>query len=418
MYCSLLGNTSCSLLPVSVVRRHNGLYGFIAVMLSLASGTVAQSEEVVSKVDNPAPRFNHPFSNGEFWGYLDNHGTEIVEPQYSWADDYYSSRALVARDNIIGYLAPDGHLAFTLPSGADYGRRCVNGLIWYRFNGVYGLVDQDGKRLLEPQYSNVGDFSEGCAPVRLPKANSRTDESLWIYIDSRGRQVITERFEFATPFSQGLAVVKRAASSTCEYIDRTGRVVFSPARLCRSDDEWVRVCFGFENGRALVHIDGRLEEHPFSLFVDKRGAHCWNRRFKAAASFSEGLAAIVQDEKVGFVDEAGTVVIRPTFEESGRFREGVCSVRIGDYWSYINSSGSLIGNLQGIRTDWNDCEEFHHGLARVHIGGRFRVTLDGPSRWEGGTWYYVNNIGEILAKVCSDGESERAYGREILVSPR
>ncbi len=51
------------------------------------------------------------------------------------------------------------------------------------------------------------------------------------------------------------------------------------------------------------------------------------RTFQKAYPFSDGLAAVQIDNRWGFIDTKGTIVIKPRFAMVGFFSEGLASFR-------------------------------------------------------------------------------------------
>jgi hypothetical protein len=93
-----------------------------------------------------------------------------------------------------------------------------------------GFIDRTGVLKIAVDYGKAESFSEGFAAVGNP------DEG-YIYIDSKGKQAIPERFALASRFFHGLAHVKlqggesRAADKgKFAYIDSAGRRVFTYER--------------------------------------------------------------------------------------------------------------------------------------------------------------------------------------------
>src|SRR6185369_6536962 len=70
--------------------------------------------------------------------------------------------------------------------------------------------------------------------------------------------------------------------------------------------------------------------------------------------------AIVQNGKTGFIDQSGTLVIKPLFDDpyhgGSVFSEGLSPVRTNDGWGYINESGELI-----LRTSFDGIGSFSEG---------------------------------------------------------
>ena len=69
----------------------------------------------------------------------------------------------------------------------------------------YGFIDKSGKVVIEPQFDDVGPFSEGFAGVEK--------DGKWGFIDKSGKVVIEPQFDDAEPFSEGLAKVRREIQS-------------------------------------------------------------------------------------------------------------------------------------------------------------------------------------------------------------
>ena len=79
----------------------------------------------------------------------------------------------------------------------------------------YGYIDKTGNIAIQPEFGEVGSFSEGLAVV--PSTNGKG------YMDKTGKIAIAPQFTFAYPFSEGLAVVQMGFQ--WGYIDKTGNMV-------------------------------------------------------------------------------------------------------------------------------------------------------------------------------------------------
>jgi len=64
--------------------------------------------------------------------------------------------------------------------------------------------------------------------------------------------------------------------------------------------------------------------------------------FSAAESFSEGLAAVKIDDKWGYIDRSGKIVIEPLFGLAMKFRNGLAVVHDGGRVYYVNRTGEII----------------------------------------------------------------------------
>ena len=58
--------------------------------------------------------------------------------------------------------------------------------------------------------------------------------------------------------------------------------------------------------------------------------------------FSEGLAAVQEGRKEGYINKKGKWVIEPQFNEAGDFSEGLASVKKGKKYIFIDKSGKRV----------------------------------------------------------------------------
>ena len=79
----------------------------------------------------------------------------------------------------------------------------------------------------------------------------------------------------------------------------------------------------FSEGLASVRVDDRYG------FINKSGQVVISPQFKMASSFHDGLARIEVNGKVGFINKKGNFQIEPKFEIAGDFTEGLSLVGIG-----------------------------------------------------------------------------------------
>jgi len=182
-------------------------------------------------------------------------------------------------------------------------------------------------------------------------------DDLWGYKSSSGQVVIKPQFHFAGNFSrEGIAGV--VDDNGPAYIDRKGNVV-------------VRTV-SYDNG---------------------------------PDPFEEGLAICIgNDDKVGFFDETGRVVIQPQFGSAFAFHEGLAAVctgcrmeRIGDArvvrggeWGFINHTGKFV-----IKPQFDFAYPFDKGLAEVCMGC-IQEPMGEHSMVTGGKWGSIDKHGKIV----------------------
>jgi hypothetical protein len=99
-------------------------------------------------------------------------------------------------------------------------------------------------------------------------------------------------------------------------------------------------------------------------YINNKGKIIIKPQFERAEPFSEGLAAVDDGSKHGFINAAGKFVIEPQYELANSFSEGLAPVakKIGGPWGYIDSKGNTI-----IAPRFHWAYPFHDGMAMVGI---------------------------------------------------
>ncbi len=113
-------------------------------------------------------------------------------------------------------------------------------------------------------------------------------------------------------------------------------------------------------------------------FIDRTGKIVVPLQFASANDFHEGLALVTANGKKLFIDAAGRVVITPQFDIIHDFSEGLAAVNVGEKripnlglisnpgkWGYIDKAGKLVLPLK-----FTHAEDFSEGMAAVTDGDR------------------------------------------------
>lgn len=271
-----------------------------------------------------------PVQIDEKWGYIDQKGKIIINPQFSEASLFSDDLALVvSSDEKVGYIDKKGRYVINpiYHSGTDF----KEGLAFITpENGFPTCIDKNGDvKFILKKAEMAGNFSEGLA---LVKVNQK-----YGFVDKEGNISISPQFDYAEPFSEGLALVvidKSDENSTKKYgfIDRSGNLVI-PTQFVDA--------LSFSNNFAAV-TDG--EKYGF---INKNGLYIINPQYDLVHSFNEDFAAVLIGKTWGYIDKNGKIVINPQFEEVRSFHNGLAAVRSGaENWGYINKTGKYEINPQ------------------------------------------------------------------------
>jgi len=248
-----------------------------------------------------------------------------------------------------------------------------------KLNGRWGLIDIKGNWVLSLTYEKVGGYRDGYLPVmrnglwglinhkgvlvepiRYQKIMSCSEQRCgvklddkWGYVEPKeklepnGKLIIRLQYDTANKFKEGYAVVKKGGQWL--LINPQGKVqyTFSAKRL-----------------------DNLYE--GFSIFQDNNNKHGFINlngsvvipsQFDNVKRFSEGLAAVYNGKKWGFVDSHGKMKILFNFENVQRFSQKIAPAKdnLGQ-WGYINKSGNWI-----ISPSFKLAFPFVNGIATVRV---------------------------------------------------
>lgn len=303
-----------------------------------------------------------PYRYGDRYGYVNVLGEFVVPPKYVFGGDFVEGLALVSSDGVsYGFIDRLGNTA--IPESFQFATPFNGGLSVAGITGSGGngdraiFIDRDGANVFgETSYSTAQPFSEGMAAVK-------TDDGRFGFVDRSGALAIPAGFDFALPFSEGLAPVvvgdkvgyadRRgvtvidpqfdagdsfseglaavALTGTVGYIDHTGKFVIEP-QFDRAER--------FSDGLAIAVRDGK------ERFINLKGADAFaENNYDDAQRFSEGLAAVRTDGKYGYIDTGGAQAIAPQFDVAGAFDNGLAVVEANDKWGVISPDGTWLVQL-------------------------------------------------------------------------
>lgn len=324
-----------------------------------------------------------PVRSGEKWGYINQKGEYVVNPQFRDADFFYDGMAMVKSLNgKIGYISKDGK--YIIPAKYKEGISFSEGLTFVVSDGGYPTcIDKTGKIMFQlKQAKEVTGFSEGLAIFKL--------DTTYGFVDKTGKVVINPQFEYSRPFKEGLAAVYK--NDKWGFIDKTGKIVIN-YQFDRVSD--------FHNGKAVIKNDGQCG------FIDKKGSFVINPQFVHAFPMSEGMAAIItddEDEQFGFIGEDGKIVINPQFENAFSFKNGLALIEQNDKWGYIDKEGKIVINPQ-----FDKATIFYGDVTFVKSGSKWGV-IDLTGK------YIVNPQFDEIKLFDDQIESEIGLGRDRIPS--
>jgi hypothetical protein len=334
--------------------RRWALVGTLLLVLVLGSANCRSSQHLTSTTEYeatlvPAPQANDG-SAGHRWGYIDTAGNWVIEPRFEAAGLFVDGPAPVKLDGRWGYIDCTGSVVIEPQfTEAHYFRdglaRVATGPLTEPGDHLhsasgYGFIDKSGTMVVPATWDDADDYHEGLAAVMR--------DSVCGFVDTHGELAIPLKFDVVGPFSEGLAQAQ--VDGKFGFIDTTGEWRIEP----RYDSAIVahgvlmndlRVTLGglFKDGLAPVYIEGSPAAGGTCQYIDKNGKRAFPATFQFGGDFNGGLAPVCVNDKWGFIDTSGTLVIEP---------------RYGYPAGYLDQEFYLF--------PWNG---FHYGLAPVALEG-------------------------------------------------
>lgn len=181
-------------------------------MIALAARSIAALVAVSAAVAQPTP-----FEKDGKWGYRGSRGAVVIAPRYEVAQPFSAQGiAAVVDANGWAYIDRQGAILirpFVLDNGPDY---FSEDLARFVEGGKIGFFDRGARVVIQPRFDFALPFSEGLAVVCYGCAETADGEhrrrtgGKWGYIDRSGRIAIPARYEAAEPFANRKARVRMA----------------------------------------------------------------------------------------------------------------------------------------------------------------------------------------------------------------
>ena len=201
----------------------------------------------------------------------------------------------------------------------------------------------------------------------------------------------------AGSFSEGLAWTEskidvmddKSYNTIVDFIDPRGMRAFR-VRFENSLED-LNCVSNFSEGLATIRHSRDDTLNDRFGFIDKTGKVIIAPRFESARPFCEGLALVWINGKGGFIDKTGKIAIEPQFEQLFPFSEGLAvfshgvELRPGTKYGYIDKSGKIV-----IPAQFGSARQFTQGMAVVRVGG-YEIG-------DNGQYGYIDKNGEYAIK--------------------
>lgn len=227
------------------------------------------------------------YSDDGLCGYLKEEGGSVTPCIYEEATPFSEGLACVRQNGKYGYIGKDGETV--LPFVYDQASPFREGAAYFSQGEQYGLIDREGNVVLElTDCDSISSFREGLAYFSV--------DGQYGYMDKNGKVAVEPVYDDAGYFHNGLAVVIKDGLGG--VIGKDGREILPTEYIgVRTMD----TCIVAQKEDRLYFFDANGEEISSSP-----GNQIYQKN---------DILYISIDNKTGFADKNGNVILEPVYKE-------------------------------------------------------------------------------------------------------
>jgi len=271
--------------------------------------------------------------NGK-WGYIDVNGQEVIPHMYKQAYDFEESRAIVQTfDNNWQIINNDGKVVSKLNHASIYPSK--NGVSKFSQGDLFGLMDQDGKVILDALYNKILTIDNNKYIVK--------SDNVYSIIDSKAVKLTTGYEKIYRPLN-GKFKVK--LDGKYGFLNADNYSVIGSINYDMVSD------FGIK--AAAVKRDGqyKLISHTLTDIA--------TLPYDKVEYIENGMWKYKSNGKWGLLNNEGQAVSSAKFDLINKFSDGLVAFSINELWGYANELG-----LKAIPAKYQLAWDFQNGKARV-----------------------------------------------------
>lgn len=224
------GIVSCSFKTVSGCYRLD----FSGAIETITSQEVDQIKQKLHKKELPllVEEKIRPVAIDGNWGYQTTLGEWLIAPKYAQAEHFSNGVATVAlrdeMENLVWGLVDEQGKEIVEPKYHEI-QTFYQNMSWFKYNEKWGLLNRDGIEVTEAHFVEV-------KPIKSDLAIARTDNELTsfpnsrVLINSKGNviQPDDEITDYIDPFQHGARYARALSDKYWGYIDREGKWLAPP----------------------------------------------------------------------------------------------------------------------------------------------------------------------------------------------
>ncbi len=311
------------------------------------------------------------YTSKEKYGFVTLNGDEIIEPIYDFASDFKEGFAKVLKGSIWGFVSKNGEeIAFNYEEVGEF----FEGYARVKKNGKWGYIRKEGpdsnpkiREVIPCTYDLVGDFSNGRALVTsgtdsyyidhfgtvivnlgnefkeignfyngISRLESDFQET--VYLNQTGKTIAKFPNSIGGNFTNNLAYVEKTETDTNNNLVNYASVILPTGEKLFETKDFSIMGNANEHGNFIVNF-----HHEEIGLVNRFGKEITKRRFQAIYEASDGMMRFKENDKYGFMDLDGNIVIPAIYERAENFGENRALVKIANAkFGYIDKTNTLV----------------------------------------------------------------------------
>lgn len=296
----------------------------------------------IKNVDSISTTFsNHLlwFAQGRKYGLVDTGGNIISSAKFFQIRPFSQQRAAV-KLNLWGFINTNGKIVIptTYQEVTDFSEKKAG-----VFNGSYWtFVNSNGKQLSRKKYENVKTFHEGYCPVKR--------KGKWFLVDTLFKKTFRNYFNDIKNVSENLAPAL--------IVDKWGLIDLKGKWVLQPNFEDIEP---FSEGIAVAKKDGYV-------LIQREDLSLWRlpTYINKVLSSKNGYLPYKSDNKWGFLDKKGQIVIPAQYDTVHYFSSGLACVKKNEKWACINVYNQVIVPFREVK----QISSFYHDIQYVLLDTR------------------------------------------------
>ncbi len=254
------------------------------------------------------------------YGIIDQTGKLLTNKAYQKIQEYKEGFAAVLYKGKYGFINTKGDLA--IPNIYSKVSDFSQGRVAAQKEGVCGYIDTLGQEICTFEFSKCLDFQEGKAIVYkgLRKAG---------LMNLEGKLIIEPSINRLIDFKDGRGLV-RDNSYRFYYITEQARLY----------EGYYENASEFQNGVAVVQIDGKWG------IINQKGIEIIPPKYDKIEKFEDGYAKVRIGRFSGLTNLKGDLIVEPDYEYISYAGDGLFRVEQGDMVGYFDADGKWVWSLQ------------------------------------------------------------------------